>query len=205
MSLRPVFHEGELRPFSDSNFRLKLALSEANVTIQHGAAGTGNAWPDFTYEYDKVGNITKMTTLSTAGTDTQTFGYDELNRLVSASASGVAPTYSDAYAYNQIGNVTSFDGAAYTYSASHIHAVATANGVTYTYDLNGNMTLRDASGAVNDYSQVFNFENELESVTNNGSPTSFAYDAAGIRVKTTAPNNTITDYPFPGYEVENST
>lgn len=67
----------------DSNFRLK--------TIQHGAAGTGNAWPDFTYEYDKVGNITKMTTLSTAGTDTQTFGYDELNRLVSASASGVAP------------------------------------------------------------------------------------------------------------------
>ncbi len=34
----------------DSNFRLK--------TIQHGAAGTGNAWPDFSYEYDKVGTIT---------------------------------------------------------------------------------------------------------------------------------------------------
>jgi RHS repeat-associated protein len=67
------------------------------------------------------------------------------------------------------------------------------------------MTLRDASGTVNDYSQVFNVENQLISVTNNGSTTSFAYDAAGIRVKTVAPNGTITDYPFPGYEVENPT
>ncbi|MBE2198234.1 MAG: hypothetical protein IAE79_06450, partial [Anaerolinea sp.] len=41
----------------DSNFRLK--------TIQHGAAGTGDTWPDFTYEYDRVGNISKMTTVST--------------------------------------------------------------------------------------------------------------------------------------------
>jgi YD repeat-containing protein len=79
----------------DSVFRLK--------TIQHGTAGTGNPWPDFTYEYDRVGNITKLTTLSTAGTDVQTFGYDHLNRLVSASASGVAPTYSDTYAYNAMG------------------------------------------------------------------------------------------------------
>jgi RHS repeat-associated protein len=152
-----------------------------------------------------VGNITKLTTLSTAGTDTQSFGYDHLNRLVSASGSGVAPTYSDAYAYNQIGNITSFDGAAYTYSAAHKHAVATANGITYSYDANGNMTFRDASGAANDYTQIFNVENELTSVVNSGNTTSFTYDAAGIRVKTIAPNGVITDYPFPGYEVENPT
>jgi hypothetical protein len=48
-------------------------------------------------------------------------------------------------------------------------------------------------------------ENELSSVVNNGSTTSFAYDAAGIRVKTVAASGTITDYPFPGYEVENPT
>jgi hypothetical protein len=38
-----------------------------------------------------------------------------------------------------------------------------------------------------------------------GSTTSFAYDAAGIRVKIIKPNGTIVDTPFPGYEVENPT
>ncbi|MBK8987688.1 MAG: hypothetical protein IPM39_16685 [Chloroflexi bacterium] len=115
----------------DSNFRL--------MTIQHGSAGAGDgdAWPDFTYEYDRVGNITKMTTASNTGTDIQDFSYDHLNRLVSATGNGVTPTYSAAYVYNQIGNITSFDGAAYTYSTAHKHAVATANGVTYSYDANG--------------------------------------------------------------------
>ncbi|MBX3060204.1 MAG: hypothetical protein KF770_27420 [Anaerolineae bacterium] len=182
----------------DSNFRLK--------TIQHGAAGTGNAWPDFTYEYDKVGNISKLTTVSTAGTDIQSFGYDHLNRLISASASGISPTYTDAYGYDKMGNLTNNDGVSQTYgSSSHVHAVTSAGGVSYSYDNNGNMTLRNASGTVNDYSHTFNVENELVSVVNNGNTTTFAYDASGIRVKAVAPNGTVTDYPFPGYEVESPT
>lgn len=64
------------------------------------------------------------------------------------------------------------------------------------------MTFRDT---VNDYTHTFNMENELVSVSNNGNTTSFAYDAAGIRTKTVAPNGTVTDYPFPGYEVESPT
>jgi hypothetical protein len=106
----------------DSNFRLK--------TIQHG-----ETWPDFTYEYDDVGNITKMTTVSTAGTDSQSFGYDHLNRLTSASATGVAPTYSDVYGYNKLGNLTNNDGTTQSYSSSsHVHAVTSAGGVTYSYE-----------------------------------------------------------------------
>ncbi|MBE7528926.1 MAG: hypothetical protein HND44_21130 [Chloroflexi bacterium] len=67
------------------------------------------------------------------------------------------------------------------------------------------MTLRNA-GTANDYTHIFNVENELVSVVNNGSTTTFAYDASGIRVKAVAPNNgTVTDYPFPGYEVESPT
>ncbi len=154
-----------------------------------------------------------MITVSTDGTDTQAFGYDDWNRLTYASAAGVSSTYSDNYVYNKIGNITTYDGIAYSYRSSHKHAVSSANGVTYTYDANGNpsvslragMTLRNASGTINDYAQNFNVENELSSVVNNGSTTSFAYDAAGIRVKTVAANGTITDYPFPGYEVENPT
>ena len=48
-------------------------------------------------------------------------------------------------------------------------------------------------------------ENELTSVVNNGSTTSFTCDAAGIRVKTVKPNGVVIDHPFPNYEVENPT
>ncbi|MBK8987678.1 MAG: RHS repeat-associated core domain-containing protein [Chloroflexi bacterium] len=64
------------------------------------------------------------------------------------------------------------------------------------------MTFRDAAGAANDYAQNFNVENELSSVVNNGSTTSFTYDAAGIRVKSVKPGGKTSYFPFPGYEEE---
>ncbi|MFZ1398424.1 MAG: RHS repeat-associated core domain-containing protein, partial [Candidatus Promineifilaceae bacterium] len=177
----------------DSGYRLK--------TIQHGAAGTGNAFPDFTYEYDKVGNISKLTTLSTAGTDSQTYTYDDLNRLLTASATGGVANYSQTYAYDKLGNMTSGPNGTYTYgSSAHIHAVtAITGGQSFGYDANGNMTSRtDLTGT---YTQVFDVENRLTSVTpSGGSATTFAYDANGIRTKTVQPGGITTYFPFPGYE-----
>lgn len=74
----------------------------------------------------------------------------------------------------------------------------------FLYDANGNMTGRvDQSG---NFTQVFDVENRLVSVTNNLAEaiTAFTYDAAGQRVKTIEPNGTVTHYPFPFYEVENA-
>jgi RHS repeat-associated protein len=176
----------------DSNFRLK--------TIQHGATGTGNAFPDFTYEYDKVSNISKLTTLSTAGTDTQTFTYDDLNRLLTAGATGGVANYSQTYAYSKIGNITSFAGNSYAYSGGKPHAVTHIGGVQkFWYDANGNMITRIEGTTT--YSQVFDVENRLTSVTpSGGSATTFAYDASGIRTKTVQPGGITTYFPFPGYE-----
>ncbi len=53
------------------------------------------------------------------------------------------------------------------------------------------------------YTQVFDVENRLVSVTpNGGGTTSFAYDANGIRVKTTRPTGSIVYTPFPNFEEE---
>jgi RHS repeat-associated protein len=184
----------------DSNFRLQ--------TIQHGAAGSGNKWPDFIYEYDRVGNITEMITTSTDGTDEQDFTYDHLNRLLTADATGGVADYGDDYSYNKLGNITAVDSATYTYGdGNHKQAVtAITGGHNFVYDANGNMTDRIDSTGV--YSQTFNVENELATVTKQppvkndpASVTNFTYDAGGQRVKTVEPDGTIIDYPFPGYEV----
>lgn len=190
----------------DSNFRLK--------TIQHGAAGTTNAFPDFTYEYDKVGNITKMSALNTAGTDTQTFTYDHLNRLLTAGATGGVANYSQTYAYNKLGNITSGPSGTYNYNEvtwntnctnlptqSLPHAVRKIGSYYFCYDKNGNMVTR--SDSTSTYAQGFDVENRLISVTpSGGGTTSFAYDANGIRVKTTRPSGSIVYTPFPNFEEE---
>lgn len=96
-----------------------------------------------------------------------------------------------------------------TPNTNHKQAVtAITGGYNFDYDANGNMTSRIDS--TSHYSHTFNIKNELETVTDynlgkggGSSVTTFTYDASGQRVKTVEPDGTITDYPFPGYEVEN--
>jgi RHS repeat-associated protein len=190
-------------------------------TIQHGSLYTDNK-PDFGYTYDPLGNITQMTTTSTAGTDTQSFAYDHLNRLTSACTysndsciPNPIPTnrqYVQTYTYDQLGNIDSrtdkVDSTVNTYDyiyGSKPHAVTSVTNSAspwhFTYDANGNMSTRaDATGV---YTHTFDVENRLTSVII--SPTlatsTFTYDATGIRVKSSQPGQTIY-YPFPGYEEE---
>ena len=62
------------------------------------------------------------------------------------------------------------DPALYYYAdPAHIHAVTSVSGLgTFTYDANGNMTLRVEGGTT--YTQTFNVENRLVSVTVGSSP-----------------------------------
>ena len=81
-------------------------------------------------------------------------------------------------------------GTTYTYNASHKHAVASlSTGETYSYDANGNtpalhrtqcgasVTQRVEGGLT--YTQTFNAENRLISVSPSGQTTQFIYDGDG--------------------------
>jgi RHS repeat-associated protein len=70
----------------------------------------------------------------------------------------------------------------YTYNTTHKHAVASlSTGESYQYDANGNMTSRTEGGKT--YTQTFNAENRMVSVTVDNQTTEFVYDGDGNMVK----------------------
>ncbi len=187
----------------DSNFRLQR--------IQHSSLG--DALPDFTYQYDLTGNVTRLESQAQGSpTDVQTFTYDHLSRLKTAQATGGVANYSQTFTYDLLGNIQSDGFFSYSYNdPNHRHAVTSLMAgpmpaATFGYDANGNMVSRTDNGA--SFTQNFDGENRLVYVATPGSntSTSFAYDAAGQRTKATVtiPGSSmqVTYYPFPNYEEE---
>lgn len=144
----------------------------------------GNPLLDLQYDYDKVGNINRITdTVNSA--QVVTFTYDALDRLTNAATTAVGNgQYSEGYTYNAIGNILSKGSATYQYTDTlHKHAVTTAGSNSYAYDANGNMLTRNEAGVL--YHQSWDAENRLQVVTNTvtGEVTKFVYDGDGARVK----------------------
>ncbi len=127
--------------------------------------------------------------------ETLNYTYDELDRLLT-----VGGAYSQNYAYNAIGNMTTKNTSTYTYGdAAHKHAVTgLSTGESYTYDADGNMITRVEGGVT--YTQTFDAENRLVSITASGQTTSFVYDGDGNLVRKTNPDNTYVLYVKGIYE-----
>ncbi len=89
----------------------------------------------------------------------------------------------------------------YNYTdAAHKHAVTSlSSGESYDYDANGNMTERVEGGVT--YTQEFDIENRLASVTVNSQETTFVYDGDGKRIKEIKPDGNYTIYIGDLYEV----
>ncbi len=178
------------------------ALSFRLQRVQVGPAGS---LLNLSYTYDSVGNVVTITDSKNSG-QVQNFTYDALDRLTHAwTTGGGNGAYDWTYAYDQIGNLdwrkegsTTFD---YNYptvpNSPRPHAVTSVSGKnwSYTYDANGSMLTRVENGV--SYTQGWNQENRLQTVSGNSTTTTFTYDGDGNRVKKV--EGGVTTYYVGGY------
>jgi RHS repeat-associated protein len=141
-------YDGDLRPTES-----KLVLNSSQSVLF-----------DSSRTYDAVGNVIRVNTTLSAGTDNQAFCYDEQSRLTwASSASGsiscggtlTAGTLSGAqygattFGLDTLDRLSAENGSAYTYGDNaHLHGVTGIGaGYTASYDQAGNMVCRAPTSA----------------------------------------------------------
>ena len=159
-----------------------------------------NGTESWRYEYDNVGNITKIT----SGTKVITYQYDELNQLIRENNGVLGTTV--LYTYDAGGNMTSrktYDytegtlqtikkNETFTYrSDGWKDQILSWNGYRYTYDAGGNPTL------LRGVPLTWGEGCRLKKVSLSWGTVDFAYDSDGKRVKKTS-GNTETKYYYNG-------
>ena len=159
-----------------------------------------NGTESWSYEYDNVGNITKIT----SGTKVITYQYDELNELIRENNGVLGTTV--LYTYDAGGNMTSRK--TYDYTEGTLQTIKknetfsyrsdgwkdqllSWNGYRYTYDAGGNPTL------LRGVPLTWGEGRRLKKVSLSWGTVDFAYDSDGKRVKKTS-GNTETKYYYNG-------
>ena len=156
-----------------------------------------NGTESWSYEYDNVGNITKIT----SGTKVITYQYDELNQLIRENNGVLGTTV--LYTYDAGGNMTSRKTYAYTEGTPQTlqknetlsyrtdgwkDQLVSWNGYRYVYDAGGNPTL------LRGVPLTWGEGRRLKLVSLSWGTVDFAYDSDGKRVRKTSGGNTTTYY-----------
>ena len=156
-----------------------------------------NGTDSWSYEYDNVGNITKIT----SGTKVITYQYDELNQLLRENNGVLGTTV--LYTYDAGGNMTSRKTYAYTEGTPQTlqknetlsyrtdgwrDQLVSWNGYRYVYDAGGNPTL------LRGVPLTWGEGRRLKKVSLSWGTVDFAYDSDGKRVRKTSGGNTTTYY-----------
>ncbi|MBT1697424.1 hypothetical protein KK083_11090 [Fulvivirgaceae bacterium PWU4] len=176
-----------------------------NLTAQTAAK---RLFMDNSYSYDKMNNILGLKNSAPVpspnlmgGAGEYSYEYDELYRLTKATGSfkgsNDVHTYTLSMAYNSVGGIThktqnhqrkgvvqkktTYD-LSYTYSSEQPHAPVHIGDQTYTYDADGNQTgwTHDKTGQRRNI--MWDEENRIRSLYDNGSQHHYVYDASGERV-----------------------
>ena len=156
-----------------------------------------NGTESWSYEYDNVGNITKIT----SGTKVITYQYDELNQLIRENNGVLGTTV--LYTYDAGGNMTSRKTYAYTEGTPQTlqknetlsyrtdgwrDQLVSLNGYRYVYDAGGNPTL------LRGVPLTWGEGRRLKRVSLSWGTVDFAYESDGKRVRKTSGGNTTTYY-----------
>lgn len=149
-------------------------------------------------EYDGYGRVIREVapdSASSASPKVSVYGYDSSSRLATVSSNG-ASCFSESYSYNARGDRTSSSvgvcGATTTKTNSfNAESQLTTSG--YVYDALGRNTFIpavDAPANNEGISLSYTLVDQVTGITQNGSTTSFTYDASGRRVNETVGNLT---------------
>ena len=159
-----------------------------------------NGTESWSYEYDNVGSITKIT----SGTKVITYQYDELNQLIRENNGVLGTTV--LYTYDAGGNLTARKTYAYTEGTPQTlqknetlsyrtdgwkDQLVSWNGYRYVYDAGGNPTL------LRGVPLTWGEGRRLKRVSLSWGTVDFAYDSDGKRVRKTSGGN-ITTYYYNG-------
>jgi len=159
---------------------------EQSFNVQQAIASIG-AFPNVSslaYAYDLVGNVARISDLTTVGRDRQ-MSYDGLGRLVLSSSPGFGGDGNLRYTYDVLDNIrtarlTGGKDHSYVYDAKNrLTNVMSSQGATtmgLAYDVQGNLSLRNGQPF------VFDMGNRLRSAPG---PEAYRYDAGGRRVVAT--------------------
>ena len=165
--------------------------------------------------------------LSSAGPPARRSAYDDLYRLTGSSgtyqfATGKSRQYSMSMQYDTINNILSKQQTdnivqngnqsipqrkttytfGYNYAGTQPHAPTHIDGSTYTYDANGNQTGWSDDHTGQRRNIVWDEENRMKSVSDNGHTETYKYDAGGTRVSKRGPQGE-TVYVNPYFTIRN--
>jgi RHS repeat-associated protein len=163
------------------------------------------------------------------GPTNTTFRYDDLDRLVGATGSyryesNKQRQYSLSMAYDTIHNLVSKQQTdqivqpsgngiiqqpttysfAYRYGGTQPHAPAYIGARAYTYDADGNQTSWTSDQSGTHRSIVWDEENRIQSISENGQPLTYTYNEAGERVTKRGPQGE-TVYVNPYFTIRSGT
>ena len=159
------------------------------------------------YEYDELGNLTRIHHKAADGTDTvtNTYQYDALNQLVREDDANENVT--KVYTYDLGGNIINIREYAYT-TEEDLSKAEVKHTTTYEY---GNTNWKDELTSYDgqtitydeignplhyrDYTLDWSNGRELTGVSGNGVTASYSYDADGLRARKTV-NGTTTTYEY---------
>ncbi len=158
---------------------------------------------DLTYDYDRNGNISSI--VDAVAVESSAFSYDTLDRLTGMTVTHDAtPIHAEEFVYDEAGRMESKDGQAFTYDASHPHAVIALESGSYAYDANGNQVTRSLAEGM--FTLVYDGENRLVQVdavtpptatpTVTATPTETATETVTeTPTETATPDGTLTEIP----------
>ena len=201
-------------PWTGLTYRYQYVENQANNTqtslvSQHDILVMNSSFPNssilcFNYEYDNMGNISKI---SQGSTELVRYYYDALNQLVREDNAEQSKTV--LYTYDNGGNILSKDEYAYT-TASTVSGNFTTTGA-YVYgdadwadlltEYNGEEITYDTIGNPLEYYNGYTFTwqkgRQLANASNSVYTVSYKYNDSGIRTQKVV-NNVATNYVLSG-------